>query len=43
MSLGIATLAGAQPLDAPDTVQTEDAPDLGYRAVPNGLQKFVRK
>ena len=38
LTLGITTLAGAQVLDAPDPAQMEDAPDLGYRAVPHGLQ-----
>ena len=38
ITLGMTTLASAQPLDAPDPAQMEDAPDLGYRAVPNGLQ-----
>ncbi len=38
VTLGMTVLAGAQPLDAPDPAQMEDAPDLGYRAVPNGLQ-----
>ena len=38
LMLGVATFAGAQVLDAPDPAQMEDAPDLGYRPVPNGLQ-----
>ena len=38
-TLGVATLAGAQILDAPDPAQMEDAPDLGYRAVPHGLHR----
>ena len=38
VTLGVTTLAGAQVLEAPDPAQMEDAPDLGYRAVPNGLQ-----
>lgn len=37
-TLGVASLAGAQVLDAPDPAQMEDAPDLGYRPVPHGLQ-----
>ena len=37
-TLGVATVAGAQVLDAPDPAQMEDAPDLGYRPVPHGLQ-----
>ena len=36
--LGAAAVAGAQVLDAPDPAQMEDAPDLGYHAVPHGLQ-----
>ena len=37
ITLGFAALAGAQVLDAPDPAQMEDAPDLGYRPVPHGL------
>ena len=37
ITLGSAALAGAQVLDAPDPAQMEDAPDLGYRPVPHGL------
>lgn len=37
IALGAAPLAGAQILDGPDPAQMEDAPDLGYRAVPHGL------
>ena len=36
--LGVAAIVGAQVLDAPDPAQMEDAPDLGYHAVPHGLQ-----
>lgn len=38
IALGVSTLANAQVLDAPDPAQMEDAPDLGYRAVENGLK-----
>ena len=38
VALGVAGVAGAQILDAPDPAQMEDAPDLGYRAAPHGLQ-----
>ena len=38
ITLGVTTLAGTQALDAPDPAQMEDAPDLGYRPVPHGLQ-----
>ena len=37
-ALGAAPHAGAQILDGPDPAQMEDAPDLGYKAVPHGLQ-----
>ena len=37
-ALGGAAVVGAQVLDAPDPAQMEDAPDLGYHAVPHGLQ-----
>ena len=37
-TLGPSMLAGAQILDGPDPAQMEDAPDLGYRAVPHGLE-----
>lgn len=37
-TLGLSVAAGAQVLDAPDPAQMEDAPDLGYRPVPHGLQ-----
>ena len=36
--LGVAAVAGAQVLDAPDPAQMEDAPDLGYHPVPHGLE-----
>ena len=36
LALGVSTLAGAQVLDGPDPAQMEDAPDLGYKAVPHG-------
>ena len=36
--LGFAAVGGGQVLDAPDPAQMEDAPDLGYHAVPHGLQ-----
>jgi len=35
---GAVVESGAQVLDAPDPAQMEDAPDLGYRPVPHGLQ-----
>lgn len=35
---GLVGAAAAQVLDAPDPAQMEDAPDLGYRPVPHGLQ-----
>ena len=38
VTLGVTCLASAQILDAPDPAQMEDAPDLGYRPVPHGLQ-----
>ena len=38
LTLGLSVAAGAQVLDAPDPAQMEDAPDLGYRPVPHGLQ-----
>ncbi len=38
LTLGLSTLARAQVLDAPDPAQMEDAPPLGYTAVPHGLQ-----
>ena len=38
LALGVAGAAGAQVLDGPDPAQMEDAPDLGYRPVPHGLQ-----
>ena len=38
VTLGVTFLASAQILDAPDPAQMEDAPDLGYRPVPHGLQ-----
>ena len=38
LTLGLSTLARAQVLDAPDPGQMEDAPPLGYTAVPHGLQ-----
>ena len=37
-TLGIPALAGAQGLTGPDPTQMEDAPDLGCRPVPHGLQ-----
>ena len=37
-TLGITAVADAQGLTGPDPAQMEDAPDLGYRPVPNGLQ-----
>ena len=47
-TLGITAVADAQGLTGPDPAQMEDAPDLGYRPVPNGLQipltsKWVRR
>ena len=38
LALGVSTLAVAQVLDGPDPAQMEDAPDLGYKPVPHGLQ-----
>lgn len=38
LTLGLSAAAGAQVLDGPDPAQMEDAPDLGYRPVPHGLQ-----
>ncbi|MYN68533.1 MAG: hypothetical protein F4X11_26545 [Acidobacteria bacterium] len=38
LTLGLSVAAGAQVLDGPDPAQMEDAPDLGYRPVPHGLQ-----
>ena len=38
LTFGLSAAAGAQVLDAPDPAQMEDAPDLGYRPVPHGLQ-----
>lgn len=37
-TLAMTTLAGAQRLAGPDPAQMENAPDLGYRAVPHGMQ-----